>query len=114
MEWMLMPLKRYAEFSGRSRRKEYWMFVLFQFLIYVAFLVLMMLFGGGALMSGRRSDRGCMAGGRRWRDHRRPLRPGSLGLLIPSLAVGGAQAPRYQSERLVDPRSARRLLLSHA
>src|SRR5688572_17106125 len=28
MEWMLMPLKRYAEFSGRSRRKEYWMYLL--------------------------------------------------------------------------------------
>lgn len=28
MEWMLLPLKRYADFSGRSRRKEYWMFVL--------------------------------------------------------------------------------------
>jgi len=28
MEYMLMPLKRYADFSGRSRRKEYWMFVL--------------------------------------------------------------------------------------
>ena len=28
MDYMLMPLKRYAEFSGRSRRKEYWMFVL--------------------------------------------------------------------------------------
>ncbi len=28
MDWMLMPLRRYAEFSGRSRRKEYWMFVL--------------------------------------------------------------------------------------
>lgn len=28
MEWMLMPLRRYADFSGRSRRKEYWMFVL--------------------------------------------------------------------------------------
>ena len=28
MEWMLMPLKRYADFSGRSRRKEYWMFLL--------------------------------------------------------------------------------------
>ena len=28
MEWMTMPLKRYAEFSGRSRRKEYWMYVL--------------------------------------------------------------------------------------
>ena len=28
MEWMLMPLRRYVDFSGRSRRKEYWMFVL--------------------------------------------------------------------------------------
>lgn len=28
MHWMLMPLRRYAEFSGRSQRKEYWMFVL--------------------------------------------------------------------------------------
>jgi len=29
MHWMILPLKRYAEFSGRSRRMEYWMFVLF-------------------------------------------------------------------------------------
>jgi uncharacterized membrane protein YhaH (DUF805 family) len=29
MEYMLMPLRRYADFSGRSRRKEYWMFTLF-------------------------------------------------------------------------------------
>jgi uncharacterized membrane protein YhaH (DUF805 family) len=28
MEWMLLPLKRYADFSGRSSRKEYWMFLL--------------------------------------------------------------------------------------
>ena len=28
MDWMTMPLRRYAEFSGRSRRKEYWMFTL--------------------------------------------------------------------------------------
>jgi uncharacterized membrane protein YhaH (DUF805 family) len=28
MEYMLMPLRRYAEFSGRSRRMEYWMFAL--------------------------------------------------------------------------------------
>jgi uncharacterized membrane protein YhaH (DUF805 family) len=28
LDWMLMPLRRYADFSGRSRRKEYWMFVL--------------------------------------------------------------------------------------
>jgi uncharacterized membrane protein YhaH (DUF805 family) len=29
MNWMLMPLRRYAEFTGRSRRKEFWMWVLF-------------------------------------------------------------------------------------
>jgi len=28
MEWMTMPLRRYADFSGRSRRKEFWMFYL--------------------------------------------------------------------------------------
>jgi uncharacterized membrane protein YhaH (DUF805 family) len=28
LEWMTLPLKRYADFSGRSRRKEYWFFVL--------------------------------------------------------------------------------------
>lgn len=28
MDYMLLPLKRYADFSGRSRRKEYWMFFL--------------------------------------------------------------------------------------
>ena len=28
MEWMILPLKRYADFKGRSRRKEYWMFTL--------------------------------------------------------------------------------------
>ena len=34
MEWMFMPLKRYADFSGRSRRKEYWMFVLLFVIVY--------------------------------------------------------------------------------
>jgi len=29
MEWMLLPLKRYAQFNGRSRRKEFWMWMLF-------------------------------------------------------------------------------------
>lgn len=36
MEWMLMPLRRYADFEGRSRRMEYWMFYLFTLLIGVA------------------------------------------------------------------------------
>ena len=34
MEWMLMPLKRYADFSGRSRRMEFWMFTLFVVIVY--------------------------------------------------------------------------------
>jgi uncharacterized membrane protein YhaH (DUF805 family) len=34
MEWMLMPLRRYADFSGRSRRKEYWMFILGVLIVY--------------------------------------------------------------------------------
>jgi uncharacterized membrane protein YhaH (DUF805 family) len=29
MSWFLLALRRYAEFSGRSRRKEYWFFTLF-------------------------------------------------------------------------------------
>jgi uncharacterized membrane protein YhaH (DUF805 family) len=33
MHWMLMPLRRYADFSGRSRRREYWSFVLLNFLM---------------------------------------------------------------------------------
>jgi uncharacterized membrane protein YhaH (DUF805 family) len=33
MEWMLKPYKRYADFSGRSQRKEYWMFALFQTIV---------------------------------------------------------------------------------
>jgi len=36
MEWYLMVLKRYAEFSGRSRRKEYWMFTLINVIISLA------------------------------------------------------------------------------
>jgi uncharacterized membrane protein YhaH (DUF805 family) len=42
MEWMLMPLRRYADFSGRSRRKEYWMFNLFIFLVYAVLIALFM------------------------------------------------------------------------
>ncbi len=46
MEWYQMALKRYAEFNGRSRRKEYWMFTLYNIVItmvlYVAGLLLLM------------------------------------------------------------------------
>jgi uncharacterized membrane protein YhaH (DUF805 family) len=33
MEWATLPLKRYAEFTGRSRRKEYWMFFLLNIVV---------------------------------------------------------------------------------
>jgi uncharacterized membrane protein YhaH (DUF805 family) len=46
MEYMIMPLKRYADFSGRSRRKEYWMFVLFQILILVPLVLITSLLAG--------------------------------------------------------------------
>lgn len=33
MDWMLMPFRRFADFSGRSRRKEYWMFTLLNLIV---------------------------------------------------------------------------------
>ncbi|MDZ4308199.1 DUF805 domain-containing protein [Allopontixanthobacter sp.] len=45
MDWMILPLKRYADFSGRSRRMEYWMFALFTLLVYTLCVALM--FAGG-------------------------------------------------------------------
>jgi uncharacterized membrane protein YhaH (DUF805 family) len=39
-DWMLLPLKRYAEFSGRSRRQEYWMFFLLNWIVAVFCIVL--------------------------------------------------------------------------
>lgn len=39
--WGLTPLKRYAEFSGRSSRAEFWWFFLFLMIIYVVMWFLM-------------------------------------------------------------------------
>ena len=33
MNWYLKVLKQYADFNGRARRKEYWMFFLFNIII---------------------------------------------------------------------------------
>ena len=49
MEWMLMPYRRYFDFSGRSRRKEYWMFVLLFVIVYALCFALM--FSGGYSMT---------------------------------------------------------------
>lgn len=41
LRWMLMPYRRYAEFTGRSQRMEYWLFWLFFYLVVVLLIVLM-------------------------------------------------------------------------
>jgi uncharacterized membrane protein YhaH (DUF805 family) len=40
MEWMLLPLKRYADFSGRSRRKEFWFWVLAVIIVSVVLMLI--------------------------------------------------------------------------
>ena len=52
MEWMLMPLKRYAQFSGRSRRKEYWMFMLFVIIASVLIGIVEGILGLNTLVAG--------------------------------------------------------------
>jgi uncharacterized membrane protein YhaH (DUF805 family) len=40
MNWYLGVLKKYAVFTGRARRKEYWMFVLFNVLVSLGLAIL--------------------------------------------------------------------------
>tara|TARA_B100000768_G_C11012536_1_gene262645 strand:+ start:157 stop:498 length:342 start_codon:yes stop_codon:yes gene_type:complete len=40
MEYFTGALKRYADFSGRARRKEYWMFILFYLIFYIVLSVI--------------------------------------------------------------------------
>ena len=39
MEWYLSVFRRYAEFTGRSRRKEYWMFALVNAIVWLVLYV---------------------------------------------------------------------------
>jgi len=58
MTWALMPLQKYAVFSGRSRRKEFWMFVLFTFVVEIVLAIIDAIIGtyntalGIGLLSG--------------------------------------------------------------
>jgi len=38
---MILPYRRYAEFDGRSRRMEFWMFTLFYYIVFFALFILM-------------------------------------------------------------------------
>jgi uncharacterized membrane protein YhaH (DUF805 family) len=65
MDWYIGVLKKYAEFKGRARRKELWMFVLFNFIISIALGLIDYMLGMQLIGSLY-----------------------SLAILIPSLAVG--------------------------
>ena len=72
MNWYLTALKKYAVFSGRARRNEYWYFVLFNFLI-----ALVLGFIDGLLgLTLKESGLGLLGG------------LYSLAVLIPGIAVG--------------------------
>ncbi len=57
MEWYVEVLRKYAQFDGRARRKEYWMYSLISFLIYIGYLVV----AGLALALLGHSDNGAVA-----------------------------------------------------
>jgi len=40
MEWYIKVWKQYADFSGRARRKEYWMFTLFNIIFFMLSFIL--------------------------------------------------------------------------
>lgn len=71
-QWMVEPLRRYAQFSGRARRAEYWWFVLFGLIVGVVAAILDSALG----LRVARSNSGPIAG------------LVSLALLCPQLAVG--------------------------
>jgi uncharacterized membrane protein YhaH (DUF805 family) len=52
MDLMFAPLRRYADFEGRSRRTEYWLFRLFQLIVFVVLFGIAMTMGraGGAVL----------------------------------------------------------------
>ena len=58
MNWYLKVLKKYTVFSGRAQRAEYWYFMLFNLIIYVALNVFDRMLGtinppsGDGLLSG--------------------------------------------------------------
>src|SRR5262245_28938236 len=72
MEWATLPLKRYAEFTGRSRRKEYWMFVLLNSGIFIVASILDRIAGVSGMIAGVYGPITAVV---------------ALGLLVPSIAV---------------------------
>lgn len=84
MEWMTLPLKKYAQFSGRSRRKEYWMFALLFWILFFIAGVIDTMMGFGTVNSGDGTDRILYS----WNVENGPVMIVlSLAFFIPHLAV---------------------------
>lgn len=52
MNWYLDVLKKYAVFSGRARRKEYWMYMLFNLIAYVVVAIVDAVLTTAPLLTG--------------------------------------------------------------
>lgn len=52
MKWYLEVLKKYTVFSGRARRKEYWMFILINLIIALVLGFIEGLAGGPGIIGG--------------------------------------------------------------
>lgn len=60
--WALQPLKRYAEFRGRSSRAEFWWFTLFAVIIYAVIWLLMVGSLGSMAAAGPEQSASSMIG----------------------------------------------------
>ena len=88
MDWMLMPLRRYADFTGRSRRKEYWMYVLFLIIVFIVLGMLDSALGLGGSSSSSMSTSGERIGGAASMHGGVLTIIAWLATLVPSIAVG--------------------------
>jgi uncharacterized membrane protein YhaH (DUF805 family) len=62
MGYMFMPLKRFFDFSGRSRRKEFWLWWLFVIIVYIVAGILDVQLGlGGSTQSSSEFGDGNMS-----------------------------------------------------
>ncbi len=52
MDLMFAPLRKYADFNGRARRSEYWLFTLFLVIVSIVLYVPMLAFAGEMQTTG--------------------------------------------------------------
>ncbi len=52
MEWALLPLRKYADFKGRSRRKEFWSFILLIIVVSIAAGMIDVMLGLSTMIGG--------------------------------------------------------------